>query len=481
MCVEVKGEGLESKKVFISYSWSGEKYQERVKILADELISKGIEVIIDFYDLKPGSDTYSFMEKMVNDETIDKVLILIDPKYAAKANEKGATGVSTETQIISPQVYKKIEQNKFIPVIMDRTATGDLEIPTYLENRLYIDLSKKSEYHLNFEKIVREIYEKPLYKKPQLGEIPIYLNDEKKRNETRSFIDSLQSKIKEKFNREKIFFDIFLKQIEDVREIDFGDNKNQTEKIFNATNELNELKEDYVEFLEYYILIKEFDIDIIIDFFEKMYEYSKDKNIGIIINGRYDHIEFLVTELYIYTCMILLENKKYEELEILFETDYNLLGNEYDFSELRLPVRKLRQRNPNHYDYIAELLVSRTIFNGKNYKKKFIEMDLLLFYVSVIRNREKNTQENFGLSDIWYPATFFYLGVGVRISSLQKMKSTRHCENMMKLFGVKTTNELKENFKNFSNYVELKDYRKYEYAVPNINFHISHEMIATKL
>lgn len=48
------------------------------------------------------------MEKSVLDESITNVLILIDPTYAKKANER-AGGVGTETQIISAEVYNKVE------------------------------------------------------------------------------------------------------------------------------------------------------------------------------------------------------------------------------------------------------------------------------------------------------------------------------------------------------------------------------------
>ena len=49
---------IATKKVFISYSW---KVQEKVIELAQRLISNGIDVILDVYDLKEGQDKYAFM------------------------------------------------------------------------------------------------------------------------------------------------------------------------------------------------------------------------------------------------------------------------------------------------------------------------------------------------------------------------------------------------------------------------------------
>jgi hypothetical protein len=65
-------------KVFISYSWSSEDHQKWVLDLANKLMSDGVEVILDRWDLKPGQDKYHFMEQMVKDEAITKVLVICD-------------------------------------------------------------------------------------------------------------------------------------------------------------------------------------------------------------------------------------------------------------------------------------------------------------------------------------------------------------------------------------------------------------------
>ena len=104
----------ETKKVFISYSW---KVQEKVIELAERLISNGIDVILDVYDLKEGQDKYAFMEQSVNDPSVDKVLIICDRSYMEKANDRSG-GVGDETVIISPEIYGQMKQEKFIPCKM---------------------------------------------------------------------------------------------------------------------------------------------------------------------------------------------------------------------------------------------------------------------------------------------------------------------------------------------------------------------------
>jgi hypothetical protein len=101
-------------KIFISYSWSTPDHEDWVLSLAQRLVNNGIDVVLDKWDLKEGHDKYAFMESMVTSSTITKVLIILDKKYAEKADERGG-GVGTETQIISPNVYANTAQEKFIP------------------------------------------------------------------------------------------------------------------------------------------------------------------------------------------------------------------------------------------------------------------------------------------------------------------------------------------------------------------------------
>lgn len=54
-------------KVFISYSWTK---ADLVLQIAERLMSHGIEVVLDKWDLKEGQDKYVFMEQCVNNPDI---------------------------------------------------------------------------------------------------------------------------------------------------------------------------------------------------------------------------------------------------------------------------------------------------------------------------------------------------------------------------------------------------------------------------
>ena len=92
-------------KVFVSYSWSNPSHQEWVMRFATELREMGVNALLDKWDLKEGHDAFSFMEQMVNNPEIKKVIIVSDKIYSKKANGR-AGGVGTETQTITHKIYK---------------------------------------------------------------------------------------------------------------------------------------------------------------------------------------------------------------------------------------------------------------------------------------------------------------------------------------------------------------------------------------
>ena len=162
-------------KIFISYSWSSDA---QVLELAQRLVSHGVEVVLDKWDLKEGQDKYAFMERCVNDPEITKVLIICDKAYAQKANDRTG-GVGDETVIISSEIYGNMKQEKFIPVIAEKDEDGKPYVPNYIKTRIYIDLSNSDTYEEEYEKLLRNIYEKPQFMKPKLGKRPEWLDEEK--------------------------------------------------------------------------------------------------------------------------------------------------------------------------------------------------------------------------------------------------------------------------------------------------------------
>jgi len=116
------------------------------------------------------------MERMVADSSISKVLLICDKAYKERADGRKG-GVGTETQIISPEIYKTREHSKYIAIVAERDPDGKPYIPIYYGSRLYIDLSDASTYASSFERLLRAIYGKPLHERPEIGKPPAFLSE----------------------------------------------------------------------------------------------------------------------------------------------------------------------------------------------------------------------------------------------------------------------------------------------------------------
>lgn len=161
-------------KAFLSYSWSSPDYQDRVDQLAHSLVGHGVDVVYDQWDIVEGNDLHKYMERAVNDPTVTRVLLLCDPAYAQKADERRG-GVGKETLIISAEVYEHADQTKFVPVVMERAGDGEVVLPTYLKGRFRIDLSDPATEAEQYERLIRNLYNKPERQRPPLGSPPSFL------------------------------------------------------------------------------------------------------------------------------------------------------------------------------------------------------------------------------------------------------------------------------------------------------------------
>ncbi|SOC43938.1 SEFIR domain-containing protein [Salinicoccus kekensis] len=177
------------KNAFISYARTDEFHIERVVKIATTLMEDhGINVILDLWDCKEGDDLHVFMERMVNDPSIDYVVIISDVNYKERANNRTG-GVGKESTIISSKIYNEVKDSKFIPVFTE-IDTDESILPTFCNTRNAIDMTNIEHDYEKIEEIARRIHNKPKYQKPQLGNVPDYDNDG---TELNNLIRKLQS------------------------------------------------------------------------------------------------------------------------------------------------------------------------------------------------------------------------------------------------------------------------------------------------
>lgn len=438
---------MNPKKVFISYCWSNPDHEEWVINLAERLMSDGIDVIIDKWYLKEGNDKYDFMESMVKSPEISKVLIILDKKYAEKADSRKG-GVGTETQIISSKVYKDVSQEKFIPIVSERDAEGNAFLPTYLEGRIFIDLSNNDAFEENYETLLRNLYARPAYSKPKLGRPPSFLfEDTPITFKTSSIVRGLDQIIEKHPERlsytlrdflEEFYINLKQFKIEiETREVyDFG------KKICENIIQYTPLRNDYLIFIDK--LTKngvQYDEDLLVNFFEDLTQLNTpEDNTTSWTDHLFDNFRFIIYEIFLYTITIGLRNENYKFVHNMLYSSY-FTKDRYDnprneaktYSAFYCYLEIIKHYYKETYskDYFspgADLLITR-IPEGLT-KKHIVQADLLCYYAGV-------------LSDIrWFPQTYVYDTSG-RFELFYKMVSMKHFEKVKSLFGVNTLIELK--------------------------------------
>ena len=153
-------------KVFISYSHDTQAHKKWVLELAQRLRNSGVDAILDQFRVSLGDDLGGFMERSVAES--DRIIMVCTDNYVTKANS-GLGGVGYEKMIMTAEYMTNIDSNKVIPLIRQN---GTHNVPTFLQTRLHINFSREDEYELQFDNLLREIHQAPLFKEPPVGNNP---------------------------------------------------------------------------------------------------------------------------------------------------------------------------------------------------------------------------------------------------------------------------------------------------------------------
>lgn len=432
-------------KVFISYSWHPEENKIRVQQLARRLMSDGVDVILDVWSLKDGQDKYVFMEKMVTDSDINKVLIICNKDYVEKADcRKG--GVGTESTIMSDEIYSKAEQTKFLPVVFEKGNDGMIYKPHFLKSRIHIDMSSDDCYEMGYEQLLRDIFDKPLIKKPALGTMPAFLETEEpillstakeqrflkvKNEESSSFKDWVERYLE--------------KQIASLGQfkISFrgGNAKDLVDLIEKSIDSMQVVTNDFINFLETVSANEECKGEQFVDFFENLLQYYEDNNIALPTS---DSVSFLVNdnyrffnyELFLSFASIMLKHQRFDIIRDVVSADFCILSNRMgrevmplnyvEFQKYNYTLDRFKKNltNSNLISEAATLLKSK--MEGKLFEE-MVEADILLYYLSLVYVK---TEEVY---DTWYPELSIY---NSSFTILPKLVSSRYFEKAKVLFGV---------------------------------------------
>ncbi|MET3990588.1 hypothetical protein ABID65_002223 [Bradyrhizobium sp. S3.9.2] len=442
---------MPAPKVFISYSWTSPEHQQWVVDLATQLRESGVDAILDKWDLKEGHDSIAFMERMVTDPEVQKVVIVSDPLYAERADGRRG-GVGTETQIISPQIYAKASQDKFVVVVSEVDADGKASLPTYYGSRIFIDLSSEEIYPQNFEQLVRWVFGKPLFAKPQVGKPPIYLEENSVLLPTRSrasrAMDLLQKGSPQSEASLRDYLETLAENFEALR-VDTKSNPFD-EAVVASIESFLPYRNEFVRVITSLARNNATDdtITLIKRFFESVLPYNhRPENVTSWSDDWSDNFKFIIHELFLYTVAILLKYERFASMDQLITGGFYVGGisnyshqpvqgiSIFDVSLHSLEVRKQRlalKRTSLH----ADILQERAKIAGIGFED-VMQADFVLFM------REANDASSAERDNRWYPDTLVYLGHHSRpFEIFARARSTRYFEKVKNIIGVQKKADL---------------------------------------
>lgn len=470
-------------KIFISYSWSSPTHQEWVIQLASELIESGVQVILDKWDLKVGQESIAFMEQMVTDPSIDKVIIISDRIYANKADGR-LGGVGTETQIISKQIYEQIGEERFIAIISEKDENGKPYLPTFYNSRVYIDLSQVDSYSENFEALIRCIYGQPQFIKPPLGKKPEFLNDSSISLGTSAAQKRVLSAIREaKPHVSGALSDYLIAYSEKLEKLRVAitDNKLADDIIAESINLFLPARNEFIQVIStasQYLKYEDF-IFQIHSFFESLINYfSPPPGTGRYTEWDFDNYKFFAHELFLYTIAILIRKEHFLGANELLTKQYYMQNNNYgrsgteSYTVFCQQIKSIEHRNQrlglNKVDLHATILHERSTGTGVNFSD-IMQADFILFI------RSQVDSDNY-----WWPSTLVYKNrfhsafeVFSRASSSQYFNKIKH------LINVKSKSDIKILLDEFSS--GQKRLPTFDYSKLNPSPLLNYEELETRL
>lgn len=399
-------------KVFLSYSWTSLGHENWVRELAERLRSDGVDAVLDKWHLREGQDKNLFMEQMVTDPQVKKVLCICDRAYVEKANARRG-GVGTESLIISEEVYRKVDQNKFIPVVRERGEDGEPYLPVFFKARIYVDLCEHPGFESEYEKLLRSIFDRPEHKPPPLGNPPAHIFDD----------DQVPLRTAHKFRRIQQavldgkphvrgllcdYFDSFVDSLEDFRVHLTGSQDALDEPIVESIRKFLPQRDDFIDVVTFLARYEQnrFFVDLLVETFERIAAYRLHKReLGFCYDVSMDNYKFIGYELFLYVVAVLVRQRRHEDAVQLLQHEYHvrdLSGEEHRqgtyaiFNEYRRSLEEHRKNRLqlNRLSVTADLLKERATRTDIRFSD-LVQTDAVLFLRGWVHSPSRGSR--------WFP------------------------------------------------------------------------------
>lgn len=472
-------------KVFISYCRQPEENLIRTQQLAERLARNGVYVVIDLWDLKDGQDKNAYMESMVTDPTVDKVLMVCNKNYVEKADSRKG-GVGAESTIISAELYESIEQDKFIPIIFETDENGKAYVPVFAKSRIYIDLSGDN-YDEGFDQLLRDIYGKPKFNRHPLGEMPTYLKaDIPVYLKTAGMVDAIHSSISRESKRTSTiinnYLDTFINAIPEYRIATTRPlpNKEIVNMVENGINSIQVLKNDFISFMSAVVKTEYCTSELFIDFFERLLQNYEDHDIELLEGSDpqsylNDIFRFFNYELFLSFVVVMVNNCRFDVVSDIVRNSFCVISPRRFVQAESITFRRFQcyigTLNRIKHDITNSNRVSISADQIRQYAtilkfEDLIKADILLYYLSLVF-----PGDNY-FDTYWYPDLSIYN----RDSEIYpRLASRRYFDKFKRLLNVNDV----ESFKMVVSTVKEPNIRDGYHRIPSISQGLSLDKIAS--
>ncbi|WP_175773326.1 SEFIR domain-containing protein [Paraburkholderia phenazinium] len=437
-------------KLFISYSWTTPMHEQWVMDLAERLAEDDVDVIIDKWALRESHDAHAFMEQMVTDPEITKVIMICDAAYVEKANRR-ARGVGTETQIITGEIYSNTTQDKFVAVIAEKDGEGHAMVPVYYKGRIHIDLADAGRYEEEYERLLRWLYDQPVYVKPSRGKKPAFLSETPgARVGNRSAMKRALDQLRDGKPAASGALGDYLSSVDGdfeglrigkVKGVEFDDQVVQSIESFLPT------RDELLAVIQAVARYQPSDENVqkIHRFFEALLRYYfPTPSVMQWMDTDFDNFVFITYELYLHTLAIFIDAEQFGQARYLIATDFYVgrnhrFGNEpmVAVSSIDGQLKSLEYRNSRlnlrRESVQADLLRDRSKSGAVRFES-LVQADVILY---LYFKRKPDCW--------WYPLTTVFLGMShSALPVFARANSKRYFHKLRVLLGFDTADQMRE-------------------------------------
>jgi hypothetical protein len=417
------------------------------------MVSDGVDVVLDIWDLKEGDDKYAFMEKMVTDEYVTHVLVFSDSQYTVKADARKA-GVGTESQIISREVYTKVQQSKFIPVVCEFDDSGEPFLPAFLKSRIWIDFSSPEAANENWEQLIRLLYGKPAHEKPTLGKAPIYVTTDvtvPASPAVAKFAALRQAIIQERRGLKHYrqdFLDACYVYADTLRIRERPDVTNMGARVLEDCGKLKIVRDHIVDWvlLESEVNPSEEFGEALIAVLERLLELkSRPPEVNSWNEVWFEAHRVFVYETFLYIVAALMKTSSFGILHLIFTSHYLLPETEahgpnrfdtfYAFYGYSETLQVLAPEGQKLYAPAAELIKRQADRTDLPFTE-VMQAELLILMMAFITDSAR-----------WYPQTLHYSSRVGAFPFFVRAAQHRHFQKLAKITGIGSADELREAVK----------------------------------